>query len=61
AAVGDIEALAGYALAVLNDATRLRRMGEAARRRAEELFDSRLIVPQYERLYTELLESGAGA
>jgi len=61
AAVGDIETLAGYALAVLNDATRLRRMGEAARRRAEELFDSRLIVPQYERLYTELLESGAGA
>ncbi|HAP31435.1 MAG TPA: N-acetyl-alpha-D-glucosaminyl L-malate synthase BshA, partial [Firmicutes bacterium] len=36
AAVGDIETLAGYALAVLNDATRLRRMGEAARRRAEE-------------------------
>ena len=61
AAVGDIEAMAGYALELLLNEPRLRRMGEAARRRAETFFDSRLIVPQYEQLYKELLENKAAA
>lgn len=56
ATVGDTEALAGYALEVLGDERRLCRMGEAARSRAENLFDSRLIVPRYEQLYKEQLQ-----
>ena len=59
--MGDIEAMAGYALELLLNEPRLRRMGEAARRRAETFFDSRLIVPQYEQLYKELLENNAAA
>lgn len=57
AAVGDIAALAGHALEVLGDESRLRRMGEAARSRAENVFDSRLIVPKYEQLYLESVRS----
>jgi N-acetyl-alpha-D-glucosaminyl L-malate synthase BshA len=61
AEVGDIEALAGFALEVLSEETRLHRMGEAARKRAEEFFDSSLLVPRYEQFYQEILESGAAA
>jgi len=59
AAVGDVETLAAYALEVLGDEDRLRRMGEAARSRAVNFFDSRLIVPRYEQFYRELLENSA--
>jgi len=55
APVGDVEALAGYALELLGDEKRLRRIGEAARHRALTLFDSQLIVPRYEQLYEDLL------
>lgn len=59
APVGDVSLLASYALEVLSDEGRLRRMGEAARRRAVDMFDSELIVPQYEAFYREVLQSGA--
>jgi N-acetyl-alpha-D-glucosaminyl L-malate synthase BshA len=60
-AVGDIKAMAGHALELLWDESRLSRMREAARRRAESFFDSRLIVPQYEQLYNEVLGNSAAA
>ena len=56
APVGDVEALAGFALDVLGSEERLRQMGEAARRRAEDAFSSERIVPQYEAFYREVLE-----
>ncbi len=58
APVGDIEAMAGYAIELLADEARLRRMGEAARQRVDEHFSSKLIVPQYERFYEDTLNDG---
>jgi N-acetyl-alpha-D-glucosaminyl L-malate synthase BshA len=49
--VGDVEGLAGRVLLLLDDEARARRMGEAGRRRAQELFDVNRIVPRYEALY----------
>lgn len=49
--VGDVEALAAAALRILGDPALGRRMGEAGRRRAEELFDLEKVVPRYEALY----------
>jgi glycosyltransferase involved in cell wall biosynthesis len=57
APVGDVEALAAAAVEVLRDQNLARSMGEAGRRRAEELFDVDRVVPQYEALY----ESVCGA
>lgn len=58
APMGDVEAMAAYALDVLSDGNRLKAMGEAARRRVEDSFDSERIVPQYESFYREILLSG---
>jgi len=55
APVGDVESMARYALQLLEDEALLRRMGKAARLRAEQCFDSSLIVPQYERFYREIV------
>ncbi len=49
--VGDVETLAAGAAEVVDDPALGRRMGEAGRRRAEELFDADRVVPQYEALY----------
>jgi N-acetyl-alpha-D-glucosaminyl L-malate synthase BshA len=49
--VGDVEALAAAAVELLQDGERARSMGEAGRRRAEEMFDVERVVPQYEALY----------
>ncbi|EEG77691.1 N-acetyl-alpha-D-glucosaminyl L-malate synthase BshA [Dethiobacter alkaliphilus] len=57
APVGDVEALAGFALQALESEEKLQKMGEAARRRAEDVFDSERIVPQYEEFYREVLEN----
>ncbi|HZE96026.1 MAG TPA: N-acetyl-alpha-D-glucosaminyl L-malate synthase BshA [Planctomycetota bacterium] len=51
ASVGDVEALAAAAVEILRDQNLARTMGEAGRRRAEELFDVDRVVPQYEALY----------
>ncbi len=48
-------ALADYALHLLSDESLLRQMGEAARRRAAERFESELMVPQYEAFYRRVL------
>ncbi len=51
AAVGDVEALAAASVEILRDQNLARSMGEAGRRRAEEMFDVDRVVPQYEALY----------
>lgn len=53
---GDPEALAGAAAALLGDPERRRAMGEAASRRARELFDLERVLPRWE----ALLEEAAG-
>jgi len=55
APVGDVAALADYALKLLSDEALLRKTGEAARRRAVEQFESELMVPQYEAFYQRVL------
>ncbi|HHX74606.1 MAG TPA: glycosyltransferase, partial [Firmicutes bacterium] len=55
APVGDVESMARYAIELLSSEEKLRQMGEAVRRRAEEHFDSEIIVPQYEAFYEDVL------
>jgi glycosyltransferase involved in cell wall biosynthesis len=56
---GDVDALAGAMLALLADAGRARRLGEAARRRVTEGFSARAMVRRLEALYDErLAEAG---
>jgi N-acetyl-alpha-D-glucosaminyl L-malate synthase BshA len=50
-AVGDVEGLAAAAIGILRDENLARTMGDAGRRRAEEMFDVDRVVPQYEALY----------
>ncbi|MCI0370869.1 MAG: N-acetyl-alpha-D-glucosaminyl L-malate synthase BshA [candidate division NC10 bacterium] len=53
--VGSVQAMAEAAVALLQDAERLQKMGEAARRRALVHFDASLIVPRYEAFYAAVL------
>ncbi len=55
--VGDVEGMAAGALGLLEDEGRMERARTAARARAVILFDERLIVPQYEAYYREVLEA----
>jgi L-malate glycosyltransferase len=59
AEVGDVEAMAGYAIEVLADEHRLREMGTAARWEAQTRFCSSSIIPEYERFYERVLERAA--
>ena len=54
APVGDIDAMAGYCLQLLEDCSSARRYATAARARAS-LFDYAKIIPQYERIYEQVL------
>ncbi len=58
APVGDVASMAEYALAVLSSETLQASMGEAGRQRAENVFDSNMVVPRYEAYYREVLEQG---
>lgn len=53
--LGDVDGMAHAALRILGDAELYRRMGQAARARAEERFHPSLIVPQYLAAYGQLL------
>jgi glycosyltransferase involved in cell wall biosynthesis len=55
APVGDIEAMAGYCVRLLRDCAEAKRFAAAARARAAELFDYRIIVPRYEAIYERVL------
>jgi N-acetyl-alpha-D-glucosaminyl L-malate synthase BshA len=59
APVGDVEAMACYAIDVLSDEHRLREMGKAARWEAQTRFCSSRIIPEYERFYERVLERAA--
>jgi glycosyltransferase involved in cell wall biosynthesis len=49
------EALADALIRILSDPTRLREMGQEARRRAERRFSADVMVAQIEGLYGEML------
>jgi N-acetyl-alpha-D-glucosaminyl L-malate synthase BshA len=55
APVGDVEAMATYAIGLLQDKTKHCQFGAEAQKQARERFDYRLIVPQYESLYERVL------
>jgi N-acetyl-alpha-D-glucosaminyl L-malate synthase BshA len=53
--VGDVETMAGYAIELLNDPSKLAEMARAARCAAQSRFCSTKIIPQYERFYQQVL------
>lgn len=55
AEIGDVERMARYAIELLQYPRKLRSFAQNARKRAVELFDKSVIVPQYEQLYSEIL------
>lgn len=54
--VGDVQAMAAAAVALLSDEAALERMGQAARRTAVERFSTTSIIPQYEEYYRKFLQ-----
>jgi N-acetyl-alpha-D-glucosaminyl L-malate synthase BshA len=54
--VGDIDTMAGYAIELLNDDSRLQTMAKASRAMAQSKFCASRIVPQYEAYYRRTLE-----
>jgi N-acetyl-alpha-D-glucosaminyl L-malate synthase BshA len=53
--VGDVDAMAEYAIRILDDDTLLARMRKAARRVVVEKYRPEIVVPQYERIYERVL------
>jgi len=56
AAVGDVDAMAEYAIDILSDTERLEDMGVSARALAQARFCASKIIPMYEDYYREVLE-----
>ncbi len=56
AQVGDVEAMARYAIELLQDEDKLRKMGKRARIAAQTRFCSTKIIPEYENFYRCVLE-----
>ena len=54
--VGDVDTMARYAIELLNDESRLRKMAKAARAAAQAGFCASKIVPQYEAFYRRVIE-----
>ncbi len=54
--VGDVAAMANYAIDILGDEPRLRAMGKACRKAASDRFSAGSIIPQYENFYRRILE-----
>jgi N-acetyl-alpha-D-glucosaminyl L-malate synthase BshA len=55
AEVGDVDAMANYAVEILRDENRLRVMGKECRKAAAENFSAKKIIPQYEDFYWRVL------
>jgi len=55
--VGDIDGMTASVLRLLKDTDLRKTMGQAGRRRAEEVFHIDTIIPQYEKLYLDTLRS----
>jgi glycosyltransferase involved in cell wall biosynthesis len=58
AEVGDVAAMAEYAVQLLSSSDLYEEVAQAARRTARTRFCSTLIIPQYEDLYRRVLERG---
>jgi N-acetyl-alpha-D-glucosaminyl L-malate synthase BshA len=56
APVGDVEAMAKYAIEILSDQERLEDMGVSARASAQAKFCASKIIPMYEDYYREVME-----
>jgi N-acetyl-alpha-D-glucosaminyl L-malate synthase BshA len=56
--VGDVDAMAAAALRLLEDEPARRALGEAARRRAVEVFSQNAIVERYKAVYARVLDGG---
>lgn len=54
--VGDVEAMAAGAVALLKDRVRLSTMRETARKTAQKRFCANLVVPQYVKYYEQVLD-----
>jgi N-acetyl-alpha-D-glucosaminyl L-malate synthase BshA len=54
--VGDVESMANFAIDILSDESRLRKMGKECRASAAERFSTQKIIPQYEEFYLRVLE-----
>jgi glycosyltransferase involved in cell wall biosynthesis len=59
APVGDVDAMARYAIEILSDEKRLREMGRVARWDARSNFCTSKIIPEYEKFYERVLERAA--
>lgn len=59
APVGDVDAMARYAIEILSDETRLREMGRVARWDARANFCTTKIIAEYEKFYERVLERAA--
>jgi N-acetyl-alpha-D-glucosaminyl L-malate synthase BshA len=59
APVGDVDAMARYAIEILADETRLREMGRVARWDARANFCTTKVIAEYERFYERVLERAA--
>jgi len=57
AEVGDVDAMAGYAIDILGDPAKLEALGKAARTAAKKRFCSNEIIPKYEEFYRRVLGS----
>ncbi len=55
AEVGDVEAMASYAVGILSDEQKLRKMGDQCRAAAKARFCTSKIIPQYEEFYRRVL------
>lgn len=55
--LGDIEGMAKKSLELLRNPDQIKQFKTNARQRAVKLFDSQLIIPQYENFYQEVLNS----
>ena len=53
---GDADTMAGHLARLLEDPSQRTRLGEAGRRRAEEVFDDRRVVQRMDTLYRELTD-----
>lgn len=53
--IGDVQRMAKYTIDLLSNSQKYKRFSEAARRRAVEVFDAKIIIPKYEEYYEKVL------
>lgn len=58
--VGEVEAMAGAAIGLLQDRERLEEMSKAARHEAQRTYCASRVIPKYEEFYASILRASAG-